>query len=158
MLHTEDDTGIATNDYLYLASDATLIFDNGTENINMNFSENSDENKRWYDVNVTKADNDITIVFTNGDKIAQAKEKFKFSDAATNKNVDLTNHTSVHSDLPDNWHLHEKANVDIEYYGNNNQVSESVGSVGFVQQEWKSGSSANKELSFSSTFGVKAND
>lgn len=158
MLHIADDNGVATNDYMYIASDATLVFDNGTENLTMNFSENTEEDKKWYDVNIVKNNDNVTVNFTNGDKITQLNEKFKFSDAPINKNTEYTNHTSVHSTLSGGWNLHEKADVDIEYYGGNNQISESVGNVGFVQQEWESGTSANKELSFSATFGVTKTD
>lgn len=158
MLHTEDDYGVATNDYMYMESDATLVFDNGTENLTMNFSENQDENKRWYDVNIVKNNDNITVNLTNGDKIAQSNEKYKFSNSPINKTTEYINHIDEGSYLPEDWILREKANVDIEYYGDNNQISESVGTVSFGEQQWHNGTSANNELYFSGSFGVKKDE
>ena len=158
MLHTEDDNGVATNDYMYIESDATLAFDNGTENINMNFSDNPDVNKKWYDVSITKNNDNITIDLTNGDKIAQANTKYKFSDAPVSKNGEYVNNNGVGGTdliLSNGWNRMEEVNVNTEYYGDNNHVSESVGTVSFVQQDWNPNSAADTELSFSATFGVK---
>mgnify|MGYP003414725565 FL=1 len=72
--------------------------------------------------------------------------------------MEFVNHQDTFSNLPDNWNLHEGADVDIEYYGNNDQISESVGTIGLLQQEYDSNSAADRELYFTSTFGVKITD
>ncbi len=69
---------------LSLGADATLVFADGTETINMNFSENN-----WYDVEIVKtSDSTASISFSNGENVDDNYRVFIDGVAASEKTVD----------------------------------------------------------------------
>jgi len=124
--------------YMDVAADAHLTFADGKEELTMNFSENADPNKRWYDVKIT-TNNDAdyenaTAILSNGDKIADINAKYKMSDP------------------------NPSARLDVEYYGKDGAPTEAVGKAFIRQQNWGGGPHDtpfwNHEVSLFSAFGA----
>ncbi|MBQ8294059.1 MAG: hypothetical protein IJX89_01600 [Alphaproteobacteria bacterium] len=90
------------NSTISLAADATLNFDNGTETLDMKFSENN-----WYDVQIIRNENNDTAINFTGSDIT---EQFRISD-----NANMTN-----------------GHVDIQYYGDKNAPSEFSGTAHYA--------------------------
>ena len=155
MHHTEDVDGVATNNYLDIASDAKLVFEDGVETLAMNFSDNANANNRWYDVEFVKDGDNVGVSLSNGDKIAEANAQYKFDQADYNftkdENGDWQNFTD---DNGNGWGNTQMATMETSYYGDNGAPSEAVGRVGLLDQDWNDSSAENIERFFTASFGV----
>lgn len=161
--HIEHTGGIQTNKYMFIDSDAVLVFNNGDETLTMNFSENSDVNKRWYDVEVIKNNGDMTVNLSNGDKIAQQNQIFKFANAEEGKSFvfeTINNTTGDAVKLESNNYT--GAGLRTDFFGKNpGSPVEVVGRASLKEQTWGDGAIdgiIDDELSFSATFGAKLDE
>lgn len=149
MYHEENANGVATDDYMFVKSNANLTFQaDGTEKLFMNFSDNADVNKRWYDVEYTKKGDDVSVTLSNGDRIAAENAKYKFKDTEysgkfTQEIVDEKYNRMISCDF------------DSKYYGDNEKPSEATGVVNLLDQTWAKDSAEDKELFFTAAFGAK---
>ncbi len=136
--------------YMDVAGNAVLRFDNGTEELAMNFSDNKDSEKRWYDVKLTSDinSNEKQLTLSNGDKIADQNAKYKFAGVSDN---------SFSTTLsPENPERIVSAEIGTEYYGAGDTPTEVVGKVIVHQQTWSDDLDAmdNKEVTFFGAFGA----
>ena len=152
MNHTEDADGVATNNYLDIASDAKLVFEDGKETLTMNFSD-------WYDVEYVKDGDNIKVSLSNGDKIAEANSQYKFNQSEYSFTKD--EYGDWQNFTPDNgndWGNMQMATMETSYYGDNGAPSEAVGRVGLLDQDWDNSSAENIERFFTASFGATADN
>lgn len=152
MNHTEDADGVATNNYLDIASDAKLVFEDGKETLTMNFSD-------WYDVEYVKDGDNIKVSLSNGDKIAEANSQYKFNQSEYRFTKD--EYGDWQNFTPDNgndWGNMQMATMETSYYGDNGAPSEAVGRVGLLDQDWDNSSAENIERFFTASFGATADN
>lgn len=152
MNHTEDADGVATNNYLDIASDAKLVFEDGKETLTMNFTD-------WYDVEYVKDGDNIKVSLSNGDKITEANSQYKFNQSKYNFTKDEDGEWK--NNTPDNgngWGNMQMATMETSYYGDNGAPSEAVGRVGLLDQDWDKSSAENIERFFTASFGATADN
>lgn len=132
---------------LDVAADAHLRFANGKEELTMNFSDNPDADKRWYDVKITSdtTGDEKTLTLSNGDKIADKNGIYKFVD------VDDDSFSTVISNAaPQQGTV--RANISTEYYGTDGTPTEVVGNAIIRQQDWSD--AYNHEVTMFTAFGA----
>jgi hypothetical protein len=105
---------------------ATLNFKNGTETLNMDFSESD-----WYDVEIVKNGNNANIAFSNGDRITN--DNFKFSGGNEHSATDYL--SGDYNGKIDNDNNGEFGKIEIDYYGNSGNPSEFGGVTQYVENE-----------------------
>ncbi len=143
MHHSEDENGVATDNYLDIESNnATLVFDNGTEILTANFS-------NWYDIEYTTNGNNVTVKLSNGDNIKNDMYKFNNTEFS-GINGEMFDGVSTTED----WANKTQINMTTEYYGDGTTPSEAVGRASLLEQEYDPESAANVERFFSAGFGV----
>lgn len=151
MHHTEDADGVATNNYLDIASDAKLVFEDGAETLTMNFSDNANANNCWYDVEFTKDGDNITVSLTNGDKITEANSQYKFNQTEYSGQ---NNQQYFTYDNGNGWGNVQMAAIETSYYGDNGNPEEVVGRTLLSDQNWDNSSAATDERVFTASFGA----
>ncbi|MBQ4070206.1 MAG: hypothetical protein IJD52_02415 [Alphaproteobacteria bacterium] len=159
MYFDESETGVATKEFLDIAAAANLIFDNGKETLTANFSENKTAANRWYDVVVEFDGTDADLTLKNGDAITENNAKFKFDGVDTDGTFE-----NIIAGSPPQTDETGKGNATFgnftsTYYGDGIAPTEAVGTVSFVQQEWKQDPNTykeeyNREINFMAGFGV----
>ena len=159
MYHYENEDGVATQKYLDIAAAANLIFDNGTETLTANFSENKNTENRWYDVIVEFDGIDADLSLKNGDRIAEQNAKFKFDGVDTDGTFENITQYNMTNDPASGIGIRTEGSFTSTYYGDGITPTEAVGTVSFVQQEWKNNPETyteeyNKEVNFMAGFGV----
>lgn len=139
-------SGVMQN-YMDIESDAKLTFDNGREELFMNFSENADPAKRWYDVKMFSdgTGKDVSYELTNEDRIAEQNAEYKM-DKKSWSPAD----TSGQNGDSGTWF---SSHLDTQYYGESGNPSEAVGTVGIWQSEYNE-TQYNHEKEFMATFGA----
>lgn len=143
MHHTEDENGVATDNYLDIASNnATLVFDNGKETLTANFS-------NWYDIKYATEGDNVTVKLSNGDKIKNDMYKFNNSEFS-GINGEMFDGISA----TEGWANKTQINVATEYYGDGTTPSEAIGRASLLEQEYDQESAATVERFFSAGFGV----
>lgn len=121
-------------------NDATLTFDKGTEELEMNFSKNTDAENRWYDVKFTKdANGNINMHYSN-------------EEALSDKDFALYGYTN--NDVPLDTKS-ENATFETSYYGDAGTASEATAVVGFRDEDMLQSQEGYtyRELDFNAAFG-----
>lgn len=159
MYFYEDETGAATQEYLNIAAAANMIFDNGKETLTANFSENKNAANRWYDVVVEFNGTDADLSLDNGHKISENNAKFKFDGIDTKGTFKNIIQGGEDYNNPNGIDYVNSGNFTSTYYSDGTTPSEAVGTVSFLQQEWKTNLDTNreeynKEVNFMAGFGV----
>lgn len=148
LYHYSDLTDVQQS-FLDVAADARLQFTNGKEELTMNFSDNQDADKRWYDVKITSdtTSNEKTLTLSNGDKITDKNNIYKFNGVN-----DDTFSTTVSDAVPLPPDDTLRTDINTEYYGTDGTPTEVVGNVFIGQQNYDD--TYNHEVSFFGAFGA----
>ena len=127
--------------FMNVDSDAVLTFENGTEILNMNFSDNADPAKRWYDVTFISSGDGTPVRYelSNGDKISATNSEYK---------IEANDYK-----VPDGAQTVNSAKLQTEYFGVDNNPSEVTGTATIWKQDYTD--TYNHEVEFISAFGTK---
>lgn len=155
-LFQEDNRGVASSDIMNIMSDASLVFNQGKEELVANFSENKNPDSRWYDIKVLSDGENVDFYLSNGDRITAQNQHFKFTDVdkeTTFENINIPIWANPTEETP--GHLME-GGLSTTYYGDGNTPTEVVGNAYLLQQDWSDDKDTgfNKELHFIAGFGA----
>ncbi|MBD5389383.1 hypothetical protein HDR63_03970 [bacterium] len=135
----DEDDGLEKR-MLARTDDATLTFNNGTEELEMNFSKNTDRANRWYDVKFTKdTTGNITLFYSN-------------EDALSDKDFAILGYPDNKIPLDPKS---DNATFETAYYGDAGVASEATAAVGFRDEDMLPAENGYtyRELDFNAAFG-----